>query len=717
MPKPFNQTEFDAFLEKENIHEIQKVPGFIWLLYTEEPNKNEWLLKFWFTHQENNDALFWETLLRVIEAMGLTKAEKAQANEALEPFMQRLMKGVISGKVLLSHLNFSSDILSLVNRYKDKDDHFWDTFFDLVNAIGWQRVYFYAQHQRLEILMDWVKTGKLSLDQVKEYDTVDSYQEKPLANAPAVNVPPLAPQPPVEPPTMEAPPRLDIDDDDKTVVPGYRPPKNQTYHIIKKPQPVAKKEPANVPPKKPVIPPFRFKDYELRLTKQMYSDRPLSDVIYFTLENGQIKYRTYLTPGEELVVLEGEIAKEEGELYLAIKEGKLRQLDPLCKKNLLKATFQKGHTEETGQRRYERTVSRKLPHLLASDTFDNPERPLTTKERARFDMDEEDPRYHSSRHMSLGMNIKREFEIASYLRIRYYEEYLEDFFDKVIIPLAEERVRLFDALKVLLDKMEDSTHLLSPQMLEKLQKRIALLEEKVDVLSGCIKQQCCALKKVVVQLGEERIHGSWGTTVDWAFPLLLAPLKIYQQTKPKAERGFEFKKDDRYRLQRLERLPKEEITPEKLRDKAEKLDNVPLQPVKSKVNPLTLSQNEWKDLFKVLAGVAYGIVTSALLIPRMTWEALKEWWRSSESTFYPKVREGFNGTFFRTHSHQACFEAQKNTKEVFSPHLKALDMADHVAYDNQRTFTGSATQKSLPEGNYREFRDWEQNKHTQRALR
>lgn len=366
---------------------------------------------------------------------------------------------------------------------------------------------------------------------------------------------------------------------------------------------------------------------------------------------------------------------------------------------------------------YLQTVSRKLPHLLANDSFQEPHTPdLTPKEQAFYDLDEENPRYHASRKMPFRqyfdhLNRRWGIRILSYLDQRYHEEYLDDFFDQVILPLGEERARLFLELKALNKKISTTTVPIAPS----LEQKRALLEEKIDLLSGCIKQQCAKLRQAVIEMGHLRVNGGeTGVYYPKGFEKIpLSPLMAYQYTDPRLSDSSFLKKDTSYRCQRMSQtdLP-EAMTTDSLSQKAQALESIHLETHTK--NSLPYWRNPIAAFCKVMLGVAVGLAGAALLIPSVVLGAGKEWWHNRNwgcdntthhdfPKHYPKVRQGF-GSFFRSHTQQACFEAEKHAKAV---HDKKR-AKENVLY-REDAWVRSGWHDNLDDNpDYQEFKKWEE---------
>ncbi len=76
-------------------------------------------------------------------------------------------------------------------------------------------------------------------------------------------------------------------------------------------------------------------DFKLHFISDMVENQLDYHKIYLIIEDGKIKYRTILTPGNDLIELEDELFLENNELYQAISEKRLQDVSPLCKKKVI----------------------------------------------------------------------------------------------------------------------------------------------------------------------------------------------------------------------------------------------------------------------------------------------------------------------------------------------------------------------------------------------
>lgn len=77
--------------------------------------------------------------------------------------------------------------------------------------------------------------------------------------------------------------------------------------------------------------------------------------LYLTIEDDKIKYRTHLTPGEHLVLLEEDTVLQYTELHHAISEDDLSSISQLCKNSLFDVASKRGHTQ-TKSKNYSRAL-------------------------------------------------------------------------------------------------------------------------------------------------------------------------------------------------------------------------------------------------------------------------------------------------------------------------------------------------------------------------
>lgn len=168
---------------------------------------------------------------------------------------------------------------------------------------------------------------------------------------------------------------------------------------------------------------------------------------------------------------------------------------------------------------------RKLPKLLArcrvSEMFE------TNEERARYDVEDFDPRRNPTAGEKYKVKDAQEQKMSE-----KYEKYLSSFFEKVILPVAEKRAELFEILTKAL-KNSDKKDCFGFNKVSA--KEIALLEDKIDLLTSFLKKQCTDLKNVELETEMGKINGK---TTKFA---------VYSCTASDANKGLNLTADASYR--------------------------------------------------------------------------------------------------------------------------------------------------------------------------
>ena len=294
---------------------------------------------------------------------------------------------------------------------------------------------------------------------------------------------------------------------------------------------------------------------------------------------------------------------------------------------------------------------RKLPRLLAKFT-DEDLALFSPSKMARYDLADFNPQNNPTRQITMPErpHLQEMF--------RAHEEYLDNLFYQLIIPVAEERSRLYREWHRLNKKIIDN-----PKTEHSVgffgcfyktpRQEMTLIEEKIELLSGFVREQCTNLKALEIKVAECKREGK------------LPPEDHYLRPE----------RIEHYRTQHMLKRRHETRMAGALQ-----LDPFYHQELRGMITAQDLDINHTKNgdvvCFRVVTNEARDSVASFIKATIGAFLAIPAVLAATVTGFQVKAcsLKTFYGYFFRTQSHQAICTAEETATEL----LKKRTISDSV---------------------------------------
>lgn len=283
---------------------------------------------------------------------------------------------------------------------------------------------------------------------------------------------------------------------------------------------------------------------------------------------------------------------------------------------------------------------RKLPRLLAKFT-DEDIVSFSQSDMAQYDMFDYDPKNNPTRNITMP---KRPHLQAMF---KAHEEYLDNLFNQLIIPIAEERSRLYREWHRLNKKVIENPETEHSAgffgcFYKTPRQEMTLIEEKIELLSGFLREQCVNLKALELKVAEHK-----------------------QEGKLPPDKCISLERIEHYRTQ-LSIKRRHETG----RAGALQLDPFYHQELRGMISASDLNINHTKNCnltcFRIVTDEARDSVASFLKATIGAFLAIPAILAATVTAFQVRAfsLKTFYGHFFRTQSHQAICKAEETAAEL-----------------------------------------------------